>query len=109
MVTGLQPCPEQAPTRRPWKAQLCGSIKGSANRWRRQIWKNLHLTFAIEEPKDDYTPLGSARPLKVALPNWLLSLSSPSKTGNGLIPLFITQLFIQKKTTHLKRKLAHGP
>lgn len=50
-------------------------------RWRREISKKWSILFALEEPKNDYTPLDSAKAIKPGLPEFVFKPKMKYKHG----------------------------
>ncbi len=51
-------------------------------RWRRQMTDKFNLLLATEEPKDDYTPLDSAKTLRAAFPELVIKPKFKIKNGH---------------------------
>ena len=74
-------------------------------RWRRQIRQKLILTLAIEEPKNDYTPLDSATALKASFPELVIKPKILIKNGHWANSIIYKPLVYTDKNYTFKKKL----
>jgi hypothetical protein len=74
-------------------------------RWRRQITQRWNLLFALEEPKDDYTPLDSANTLKPGLPELVVKPKYTFKNGHWTNSLIYKPIIYTDKEYSFKKQL----
>ena len=75
-------------------------------RWRRQMTKKLNLLLALEEPKDDYTPLDSANAIKAALPELVIKPKLSIKNGHWSNALIYKPLVYTDKNYSFKKTIS---
>jgi hypothetical protein len=75
-------------------------------RWRRQIKDNLSIIFAIEEPKNDYTPLDSTSPLKASMPELVVKPRLVFKSGHWSNSVIYKPLIYTDQYYTFKKKRA---
>jgi len=74
-------------------------------RWRRQLTDNFNLLLALEEPKDDYTPLDSAQTIKAAFPELVVKPKLTIKNGHWSNSLIYKPIIYTDKIYSFKKKL----
>ena len=74
-------------------------------RWQHQITKKWNLLFALEEPKDDYTPLDSANTIKPSLPELVFKPKYTFKNGHWANSFIYKPILYTDKEYSFKKKL----
>jgi len=74
-------------------------------RWRRQMTEKFNLLLAIEEPKDDYTPLDSAKTLRAAFPELVIKPKFKIKNGHWSNSFIYKPIIFTDKDYSFKKKL----
>jgi hypothetical protein len=74
-------------------------------RWQRKINSKLNLLFALEEPKNDYTPLDSAQAIKPGFPEIVIKPKYTFKKGHWANSFIYKPLIYTDKEYSFKKNL----
>lgn len=74
-------------------------------RWRREISKKWSILLALEEPKNDYTPLDSANAIKAAIPELVFKPKLILRNGTWTNSFIYKSIIYTDKEYSFKKKL----